>query len=266
MTLIVGVKCSDGIVLGADSATTQAAPLGQNTIRQDTATKLHIAHSRIVLGCSGPVSLSQSYSAEVDDYLVKSQHRVRWRNVEEAKTALTKMFWDNHARLAWERASVVAKTVGPGAAMTGCNHSTATAFAIGDHTHLLEFTPECHAEEVTENVPFVAIGSGKLSADPFLAFLRRIFWPTVLPSLADGELAAIWTVDQVIRTDPGGVAGNVQVVTLKRDKNEEWRCVQLSENEIGAHRELIADMEGRMRAATASPTVEAIPTPPEPAA
>ncbi len=35
MTLIIGIKCSDGIVMGADGAATFAT-LGQPTIRQET--------------------------------------------------------------------------------------------------------------------------------------------------------------------------------------------------------------------------------------
>lgn len=40
MTLIIGIKCRDGIVMGADGAATFEA-LGQHTIRQET-TKLDI--------------------------------------------------------------------------------------------------------------------------------------------------------------------------------------------------------------------------------
>jgi 20S proteasome alpha/beta subunit len=35
MTLIIGIKCSDGIVMGADGAATFGS-LGQQTIRQGT--------------------------------------------------------------------------------------------------------------------------------------------------------------------------------------------------------------------------------------
>ena len=55
MTLIVGVKCSDGIVLGADSSATYTTQLAQQlTIRQDTVTKLHIASEKIIVSVFWP--------------------------------------------------------------------------------------------------------------------------------------------------------------------------------------------------------------------
>jgi predicted proteasome-type protease len=159
MTLIVGVKCSDGIVLGADSSATFGVPLaGQFTIRQDTATKLHLASNRIILGLSGPVGLSQSYSDEVDGCLTRHGNKVHWKYVQDAKTELSTLFW-KHAGPAWEKARVVGGVVGQPATME-CNHSTAVAFAIGQNAHLVQFTPQCNAEEVTQDLPFVALGSG----------------------------------------------------------------------------------------------------------
>ena len=106
MTLIVGVKCSDGIVLGADSTATLGIPLGGSTIRQDTVTKLHIASGKLVIGVSGPVSLSQSYSDEIDAYISLKGLKITWKNVAEAKAELVKLLW-KHAKPAWERAGVV---------------------------------------------------------------------------------------------------------------------------------------------------------------
>ena len=52
MTLIIGIKCKDGIVLGADGAATLGA-MGQRTILQPMK-KLEIISSAMVLGVSGP--------------------------------------------------------------------------------------------------------------------------------------------------------------------------------------------------------------------
>lgn len=65
MTLIVGIKCSDGIVLGADGAATYGV-LGQQTIRQPVK-KLKILESCIVVGVSGPIGLGQRLTATVEE-------------------------------------------------------------------------------------------------------------------------------------------------------------------------------------------------------
>lgn len=264
MTLIVGVKCSDGIVLGADTSATYVTPLGQQTtIRQDTVTKLGIVFNQVALGVSGPISLSQSYCAEVESYMRAHGNRVRWRNIEEAKSELTKMLW-KHAGPTWERASVVAKTVGPNAALTEANHATAIALSIGESAHLVQFSAQCAPEEATEDLPFISLGSGQPLADPFLAFLRRIYWPTGLPSLLDGQLAAVWTLDQAIRVNPGGIAGDTQVVVLKKDASgRNWNCDAISGDELGEHRRAIDALEDKMRErSTLAATTEPIPSPP----
>lgn len=247
MTLIVGVKCSDGIVLGADSTATYSTQFGQqSTIRQDTVTKLHIASEKLVVGVSGPVSLSQFYSDELDGCLSEKGFKIAWKSVADAKTDLSKRFW-KHAGPMWDRAGVVARTVGS-AAMIECNHASAVAFAIGETPCLIQFSTQCNGEEVTQELPFVALGSGQPPADTFLAFIRRIFWPTGsgLPSLTDGQVATIWTLDEVIKSNPGGVGGEVKVVVLSKNNKGHWKCEFLSSEEMDTHRRMIADVEKGM--------------------
>lgn len=262
MTLIVGVKCQDGIVLGADSRATYATSLGQPTIRQDTVAKLHIATSnspRAIIALSGPIGLSQTYFDELDGYVRSHNNRIRWRNIQEAKTELTKMFWQ-HAKPAWERAGVVAQTTGQ-AAMIECNHASAVVFALDDTPHLIQFSPQCSSEEVTESLPFVSLGSGQVSADPFLAFIRRIFWPRGLPSLLDGKLATIWTLDEVIQHNPSGVGGEINIAALAKDVDGQWKCSLVPPEEIATHRQALAERESRMRE-TSVPLPEPMPEPP----
>ena len=264
MTLIVGVKCADGIVLGADSSATYATALSQQvTIRQDTKSKLHIALNKVIVAVSGPVGLGQSYSDEIDSYLKTHGNKVVWKSVQQAKTELTAMFW-KHAGPVWERAKAMQPVVG-NAAANECNHQTAVAFAIGDDSHLLQFTPGCNPEEATADLPFFALGSGQASADVFLAFIRNIFWPSEPPSQSEGELATVWTLDEIIRQIPGFVAGKIEVGVLKKDGSGNWKAGKLSEDEISTHREGIKAIEGGMpNAAKVATGAAAVPTEPIP--
>ncbi len=245
MTLIVGVKCSDGIVLGADSKATYATTTGQSTISQDTVTKLHIGNDRIVVGVSGPIGLGQSYSDEVDSYLASNGFQVKWKSAAAAKTDLSQRFW-KHAEPCWQRAAATVNVVGQQAAYMQCAHATAVAFEIADEAHLVTFSHQCAPEEVTKDLPFTAIGSGQAQADPFLAFIRRIFWPSGLPTLTDGQLACIWTLSEVIKHSPGGVGGSIQVVVLSKEKNK-WKCSELPQPDIDTHLQALSAMEDEMR-------------------
>jgi 20S proteasome alpha/beta subunit len=66
MTLIIGILCSDGAVLGADGAATFGPGLGETTIRQPVRNKLRVIGSDAVAGMSGSVGLSQRFSAMIE--------------------------------------------------------------------------------------------------------------------------------------------------------------------------------------------------------
>src|SRR5690348_9720940 len=63
MTLIVGIRADDGIVVGADGAATYGA-LGTSTIRQETK-KLESIKDSVIIGISGAVGLGQRFTGEL---------------------------------------------------------------------------------------------------------------------------------------------------------------------------------------------------------
>ena len=93
----------------------------------------------------------------------------------------------------------------------------------------------------TSDLPFVAIGSGQGIADPFLAFVRRIFWPKGCPSISDALFSVIWTLRHAIDTNPGGVADPIQIVVL--EKKGDWQARELTDPEIEQHVEAVRDAE-----------------------
>src|SRR5256885_291322 len=62
---LLGIRRSDGIVLGADGSATLGA-LGTYTARQQSVKKLRIVREKIVFGLSGPVGLGQLLCACVE--------------------------------------------------------------------------------------------------------------------------------------------------------------------------------------------------------
>ena len=52
MTLIIGIKCSGGVVIGADSAATMVTATGIETIVQPT-TKLDVIKDKVIIGLQG---------------------------------------------------------------------------------------------------------------------------------------------------------------------------------------------------------------------
>src|SRR5262249_33715198 len=121
----------------------------------------------------------------------------------------------NHARIA-------SQAIGP-LAVQRVAATTLVGMPVAGKACLFQFDEQGLPEEATEDLPFIAIGSGQHIADPFLAFLRRVFWPNELPTLADGVLAAIWTVRHAIDTNPGGVGEPIQIITIC-PKDRDWHA------------------------------------------
>jgi 20S proteasome alpha/beta subunit len=245
MTLIVAIKCKDGVVIGADGAATYATPFGQQqTIRQTTVKKLEIIGENLVLGVSGPVGLGQAYAQEFRQFLANKNGRVPFKTTLEARKYFQDNMW-KHAEPLWKNAQVIAGTVGT-AALNDCNHGSILAFPVQQKSCLLQMTGSCAPEEASEQLPFVAIGSGQSTADPFLAFIRRLFWRDGLPTVGDGIFSAIWTLRYAIEANIG-LTNPIQVVKLEAATGGSWKAAELSADELGEHFQMIESMEDAMR-------------------
>ncbi len=262
MTLIVGIRCQDGVVLGADGAATFGV-MGQQTIRQETK-KLDIIADCVVVGVSGPIGLGQRIRGEIEtqwhskEFAGKKTHEA----MAKLREALVK-----HVLQEMQVAQLARNVIGqPG--IQGAICATMVAMPVSDVATLIQFDQNCSPESASDTLPFQAVGSGQTIADPFLAFLRRIFWSNKLPNVQDGVFAALWTIKHAIHTNAGGISEPIQVVVLqKRDKK--WLARELPKEEQQEHLEAMNYAEsylaGFRQSLQKAPAVEAvaaqIPTP-----
>src|ERR1043165_9396221 len=178
MTLIVGIKCSDGIVVGADGAAT-LGELGQPTVRQD-ARKLSILSHKIIIGVSGKVGLGQRIIERIGD--LYSGGKLVGAKPGAAMTIMRTAIWPDIAG-EFQAATAAQHVIGHLAQSSALSH-TIVALPLDRQLSLIYFDQQGAPEEATNDLPFISIGSGRLTADPFLAFIRKIFWPIgALPSL-----------------------------------------------------------------------------------
>jgi 20S proteasome alpha/beta subunit len=238
VTLIVGIKCEDGIVLGADGAATSGA-LGRMTIRQPVRKKLAIHQDRVVVGVSGPIGLGQRFNGEICqlwDNRAFSNKKPFQAMAEIAKVLRA------HLQVEYSAAQSAQPIIGPQVAQQGVVSTTVVALPISKEACLFQFDQQGAPEQATADLPFVAVGGGQAIADPFLAFLRRVFWPDRLPSLAEGTLAIVWTLKHAIEVAPGGVANPTQLVELKQEGGD-FVARELTEDQQGEHLEFVAEAE-----------------------
>ena len=230
MTLIVGIKCKDSIVLGADGAATLTS-FTEGTVIQKVR-KLDIILDCIVFGSSGPIGLGQRYRGEIES-IWKSRRLVN-KLPHEVMDILRRELW-KYAEVEWKCAETCRPVIGGAAAMAAMCLAI-VAIPISGFPHLFQFNHQCSPEEATTDLPFVSIGSGQKIADPFLAFIRHIFWSDKPPNLSEGVFATLWTLAHAIRTNPAGVADPIQIVTLsKNGKSKEFQAHELSRDELQEH-------------------------------
>jgi len=236
VTLIIGIKCKDGIVMGADGAATLGA-MGQRTILQPMK-KLEVISNSIILGVSGPVGLGQRFKGEIQS--VWEEKKLSGKKPFEGMTILRQAIW-KHAQMEWKAAALTRPAIGS-LAIESVACQSIIALPVSKQPCLFQFDHQCAPEEATEHLPFVSIGRGQNIADPFLAFLRRIFWPVKVPSLVSGIFATVWTLEHAIKTNPGGVANPKQIVTLQKT-NGNWQARELPNEELEEHIEASARAE-----------------------
>ena len=69
MTVLVGVVCQDGVIIGTDSAMTSTAGPMQRTVQETDCVKIDIHFGEIVTATTGAIGLSQRFRHELETLL-----------------------------------------------------------------------------------------------------------------------------------------------------------------------------------------------------
>jgi 20S proteasome alpha/beta subunit len=260
VTLIVGIKCSDGVVIGADGAATLGNSLGQRTVIQPM-TKLEVMQDRIIMGVSGPVGLSQLYCDRVEGLWRENKLGRDVRRPDVMRLLHQAIYQDAQGAIAGASASV--PFLGNNAAAALAVTASVIALPVAGIPELIQCNHLGMAEAARVDLPYVAIGSGQPLADPFLAFLRHIFWPDSVPKLADGVFATVWTLEHAIRVAPGGISKPIQVATLAyKGKSRELFASVLAPEGLQEHLQHVGDAERHLSQFRESPQI--VSPPPQP--
>lgn len=217
--------------MGADGAATLGA-LGQHTVTQPVK-KLSVVANSVILGVSGSVGLGQRIGGTVNKLWDDRKFTGASFEVMQAVREAFAPVLMPEIRYATD----AAKLVGQGAALPSAIALTLLAVPVQRQLRLYQFGCTGDPEEATADLPFVAIGSGQNLADPFLAFLRQIFWKEAQPNTSEGVFATVWSLLHAIRRNTGGVAEPIQLMTAKIDGGrpviKEFDVAELEETRQG---------------------------------
>ena len=257
MTLIVGIKCKDGVVVAADSAATMSDGV-VNTLGQQAVTKVQPLGQGGVFAATGSVGMAQTLRDKLGKWC--DANLTKLAGGLEAMAGLSEQVRQVVVpQLQASAASV--PLVGRDAAGSTAICKNLVAVVVRKQAHLFQFDHAGAPEMATTELPFITLGSGQPIADPFIAFLRRVLWAGREPTVADGRLAAAWTVYHVCKTNPGGVGPPMQMATL-RAGDDGKPLLEFSGDE--EHLEAVTDAEKALREHVAGKTEQDGAVPPRP--
>jgi 20S proteasome alpha/beta subunit len=164
VTLLVGVLCSNGVVIAADRQATHGG-MGQQTVGQ-SVTKVQVINGEALYATSGHKGLGQQLHAIVERKQPEFKNQGYAANIVKLQEAVRPIV-DPAFQTARHAAGVLGN-----AAAGDCICGGLLAAGFKDGMKLIEITPQVAVEYMTADMPFISMGSGKASADPFLGFLR----------------------------------------------------------------------------------------------
>lgn len=240
MTLIVGILCKDGVVVASDSAATYGKE-GVATIGQQHITKVHKLAESVLFSSSGAVGISQLIAHRVKTHWEDSA----FKGIKAPEEVMNKIGLSimDLVKQYLQTANLSRPLVGD-ASPSLCK--TLVALPVRHVPCLFTFDYNGAPEQMTSELPFVALGGGQTIADPFLALLKRLLWQTSQPTLGEGRLVAVWTIDHVRSTNPGGVAGAIQLATLSASEGKQPTVTVLPESQVQEHLQQARSAEGAL--------------------
>lgn len=196
MTVLIGILCEDGVVIGADSSATFAAG-NFSTVEQPTS-KLHVIAGTFLSAGTGSVGMNQ-----------------RFEYVLQQIRAQSGFLNHDHMQIALNISVNARQNFGS----TGCDSPFAAvvAFFCKGKPYLCEFSEGMQPEFKSDDLWFVSMGSGQPIADPFLGLLSRVFFKRKKPTVSEGIFATYWTLKHAIDLNPGGIQGPAAIGVLSSD-------------------------------------------------
>jgi 20S proteasome alpha/beta subunit len=227
MTVAIGFLCHDGIVVGADSMLTPS--MGGLNVGHHKGQKVHIIAGNQLFAFAGDQGQAARFQIMAD-----GSHQMAGTvgHAVDYPLALTQALIQQF------------HNTGIG---NQINVNTLLGFEHAGQRHLCVFEGLIQPRLLDAAHYYVALGSGKLSADPFLRFLVDIFCLNGPPSVREATFLTAWAIQHVIDTNPGGVAGPIRIAVMESGPMGGWQSRPLSDNEIEDHNQAIESARQSLR-------------------
>jgi 20S proteasome alpha/beta subunit len=184
MTVLVGVHCQDGVIIGTDSAVTTAANVYQRTLQETGCLKIDVHFGEIITAVTGDIGLAQRFKYELETLLQGKQiEKFKSMSPVPYVTAIAHNTIENFKKTTSAQQHNLQFGWGLGGLV---------AFVAQDKPQLAEFSatqfhPELKGLTTSDgkptNRPYVTMGGAQAMADPFIAHASRMLFGTNVPNL-----------------------------------------------------------------------------------
>ncbi len=244
MSLIVGIRCADAVVLAASGPSTMPSDDGLPAARQWTK-KLQVVGGQAVLGVSGHDGLAQEMALALERSLSEPEKRDISEDMlrDKLREALAAPV---------QRTVAIHRTLQglPGFGITS-NEYVVSQSLLGIPFHgvlrLFMLDPECSLTEITPDLAWAAIGSSRSTAEPFLAFIKKVLWDSGRPNVAQAELAAFWTLKHAIEYNAAGLSHPIQLTVMVRSESGSIDIIERGDREKDVMRQVVDEGETAFR-------------------
>lgn len=228
MTVLVGVLCESGVVIGTDGAATLGA-IGRPTIEQPVR-KIDIVEGAVIVAGTGAVGLHQRF-VEVMTQLARDGKVKKPGPVEAAKEMARASRADFDYTQAFKQ-----RQDGTGL-YPAVDYGALVAFWNTGKAHLVEFEYGTMQPEFKspEGLWHASMGAGQPIADPFLGMMRKTFCGEGCPELPIARFITCWALEHTIDLNPGGINEPLSIAVLEAHKGVP-SAQMLSGEELLEHR------------------------------
>jgi hypothetical protein len=252
MTAVVAFLCTDGAVIAADSMMTPS--VGGIAVGHHKGLKVEVIAGPQVFAYAGDHGQAARFkiladTRYIDFGLGQEPHPIDY------PVTLTENLITQFART--------------GISTETMDVTTVLAFAHSGSPQCCVFEGPIQPRLLDSHHFYVALGIGKQSADPFLRFLVDIFCENKQPNVREAVFLATWTLDHVIETNPGGIAGPIRIAVFEPGADGTYQARTLPENDVEEQRQAIENAEAALRrwrdgmqSGQAAEDTPALPTPP----
>jgi hypothetical protein len=228
MTVVVAFFCPDGVVVAADSMITPN--MGGIGVGHHHGRKIEVLPGPQLFAFAGDQGQAARFKI-----LAELQHAQIAGLAHALEYGLAMSM------------GIIKQLASTGINVNAIGTNTILAYGHGGSHHCCMFEGQLQPRLLDEHHFYAALGSDKLSADPFLRFLVDTFCSNARPRLREAIFLATWTVQHVIDTNPGGVAGPIRVATFSVDGSGTYQATELPDSEIAEHQQAVESAAAALR-------------------